>query len=160
MTIAKTKFEYFHARLGLMENAFLAKRECWWLQLRETSSRTQTWERAPEMGVWFLSEIELERSDGLLLTESWEELQMILLCNAVRKEICWVGRACGWAQGERVNSHELGASLWDRDEDDVLASSEQRVEMMNSRWLSCVMQWERRSVELDVFVDEHRWTWS
>jgi hypothetical protein len=29
-----------------------------------------TSERAPEMGVWFLFEIELERSDDLLLTES------------------------------------------------------------------------------------------
>ena len=30
---------------------------------------------------------------------------------------------------------------------DVLASSEKRFEMMNSRWLSCLMQWERRSFE-------------
>ena len=42
---------------------------------------------------------------------------------------------------------ELGALSWDRDEDYVSASSEQRVEMMKSIWLSCVMQWERRSVE-------------
>ena len=117
---------------------------------------TQTWERAPKMGVWFLYEIELERSDDLLLTKSWKELQMILLCNTVRKEICWVGCAYGWAQGERVNSHELGASLWDIDEDDVLDSSEQRVEMMKSRWFSCVMQWERRFVELDVSVAKHK----
>jgi len=60
--------------------------------------------------------------------------------------------------GERVNSHELGASLWDRNENDVLASFEQRVEMMNSRWLSCVMQWEKIYVELDVPVDEYMWT--
>jgi hypothetical protein len=46
---------------------------CWWLQLRETSSRTQTWERAPELGVWFLSETKLERCAGLLFAESWDD---------------------------------------------------------------------------------------
>ena len=38
-----------------------------------------------------------------------------------------------------------------------IPSSLQRVKK-NSRWFSCVTQWERRSTKLDVSVAEHRWT--
>ena len=68
--LAKTKFEYFRERIGLVENASLGERECWWLQCHETSSRTHTewvglWESpwvgcAHEMGVSFLSKTEME----------------------------------------------------------------------------------------------------
>jgi hypothetical protein len=37
--LSRMKFEYFHERLGLVENASLAKRECFLLQLHETFSR-------------------------------------------------------------------------------------------------------------------------
>jgi len=53
-----------------------------------------TRERASEMGVWFLSKKKLECCVCLLLVESWYKLQIILLFNTVRKNICWVGRAC------------------------------------------------------------------
>ena len=52
---------------------------------------------------------------------------------------------------------ELGASSWDIDEDDVLASSKKRVDRMNSKWLSSVMQWDRdMEIPMDVaLVVEH-----
>ena len=92
MTTTKTKLEYFCAIFGLMENASLAERECWWLQLRETSSRTQTqWvglRESPwvgcvhEMCVLFLSKIEKEHC--------------VPLCG-VRKAMSWVcGSSLRW----------------------------------------------------------------
>ena len=40
----KQNSEYICVRLGMMKNASLAERECWWLQLRETFSNLQTCE--------------------------------------------------------------------------------------------------------------------
>ena len=64
------------------------------------------------------------------------------------KAICWV-RTCLWLSTRWtceipkcwVHHHV------NRNEDDEIASSEQQSWREDSRWFSCVRQWERRSVE-------------
>ena len=75
--LARMKFKYFHERLGLVENASLAERECWWLQLHETFSRSY--------------------SSRLSWDDLWEHLcdrWVVLLWNelrwSVRNPMCWV----------------------------------------------------------------------
>ena len=123
-----------------------------------------TWERALEMGVWFLSETEMERSDSLLLIESWEEHQMILLRNALRKDICWVRRAYGWAQGERVNAHRVGcivmrqrwrrciSLLWAESWDDELQMTLLCNVVGKNCWVGRACRWAHVNV---ILVAEH-----
>jgi hypothetical protein len=59
-----------------------------------------------------------------------------------------LGRACGWAQGERGKSQKCWAHHHvNINKDDVMASSEQQSWREDSRWFSCWWQWESRSVE-------------
>jgi hypothetical protein len=87
MTTAKTKFEYFRARLGMMENASLGGSVDDYSCVRHPPGHRP--EREPLS--WVCSSY-LRQNWNVVLASSLQRvemiLQMILLCNAVRKKIC------------------------------------------------------------------------
>ena len=117
-----------------------------------------------------LEDTDLRWVCGSYLRQSWNVVMASSL-QRVEKKSKWLSCVMQWERRSveldvpmaEHNANvwipiELGASSWDKDEDNVLASSEQRVEMMNSRWLFYVMQWKRRFVEwtcLWMSIGEH-----
>ena len=104
----------------------------------------QTWDKAPKKGTWFMPETELKRRDDLLHSESWEEFQMIILWERRSAEL---DVPVAEHKVNMWNPKVLGASSWEQKWRWCISLLWAAELTRNSKWLSCVMQWERRSVE-------------